>query len=97
MILNLDYYLEDFEGNRIGEQTLAKIIASVFAGAFDDLEPMRCIAIGENFWKKGEADLNKDELEKIKNYITKSKDFPNLTKASIISKIIDCSNKGEQK
>lgn len=92
MKINLNTPLIDISGNKVKCETLAKILANQLQASFKAIEPIRAISIATKLWNDGSADIEKDELEKIKNEIKKSEYISTLVKARIEEAIIDCLN-----
>ncbi len=85
MKLNLDKNLIDLKGNP-QEKLLCEVLADILATS-STLRPAQTMAWAYDFMKNGEIEVNKSDIEFIKDLIKRNQMFFDLAKAQLLEEM----------
>lgn len=93
--LDLSHSVKDLDGTEIEDSQLAGILANALKIAQDDENARKFYCIAQDLFKNGYRDLDKSDLQKIKDFVSKGKRFPVITQAHLEEAIEACEKNGE--
>lgn len=95
MKLNLNFKLKGLDDKELqNSEVVSKILANALAVDNDKEDPLKFMEMASTLYNKGEIELDRSDLTKLKEKIKKHDGFTNLLKAAILEAIIKTESNG---